>query len=111
MGIFNGFESTGQNIPNFKLCFLPLCKFLVIFAGIDISLFETYEQLLDAFLREKIDLMKVHDKSVLQKIYQFMPSRDHIFSIEEEFLNLYFLNFIKRNNPFNNINIVKEFNF
>lgn len=80
-------------------------------SGINIRLFDFYDEMLDAFLRENTDLIQVQDKSVLQKIYQFMPSREHIVNMEKDLRSLYYINFNNKREPFNDINIRKAINY
>jgi len=76
--------------------------------GIDILFYDTYEQILDAFLHEQVDLLRISDKSVNQKVSQFT---DNIISIDNDQRCLYYLNLNTNKFPFNQIYIRKALNY
>lgn len=76
--------------------------------GIDILFYETYDQLLDAFLHEKLDFIPVYDRSVLQKLSQFA---ENILSIDNNFRTLYYINLNTQKSPFKDISIRKALNY
>ncbi len=79
--------------------------------GMDFYLFETYDQLIDAFLRENIDMISVQDKSVIQKIYQFTQAREYIIGVDRDDVKLYYINFNTSKFPFDDINIRRAVNY
>jgi peptide/nickel transport system substrate-binding protein len=76
--------------------------------GIDFLFFETQDRLLNAFLREEVDLIQINDKSEIQKIIQFSKK---IIRVNNKETSLYYLNLNTRNLPFNDIGIRKALNY
>jgi len=77
-------------------------------SGIDFLFYESQERLLEAFLKEEIDLIQINDKSEVQKINQFSKK---IIQIENGTKNLYYINFNTKKVPFNIIRIRRAINY
>jgi peptide/nickel transport system substrate-binding protein len=77
-------------------------------SGIDFVFFDTYDQLLDAFLQEQVDLIKVKGKSTIQKINQFAGT---LIKSEKDKKSLYYINLNTNRKPFNEIAVRKAINF
>lgn len=76
--------------------------------GIDFLFYDSQDLLLNAFLREEVDLIQIHDKSEIQKIKQF--SKDIIY-LEDDSRTLYYINLNTRVEPFNNFSIRHAINY
>ena len=77
-------------------------------SGVDLLFFETQERMLEAFLKDEVDLIQINDKSEVQKIVQF--SKKIIRSDNDE-RNLYYINLNTRNLPFRVIGLRKAINY
>lgn len=78
--------------------------------GVDFVFFETYEQLVDAFLKEKIDIIEVQGKSIRQKILQVAPTIEKVI-IQRDDLRLYYIDLNNTRPPFNDPNIRQAINY
>jgi peptide/nickel transport system substrate-binding protein len=78
--------------------------------GVDFVLFETYEQLVDAFLKNKVDLIEVQGKSIRQKILQVAPDIEKVI-IQRDDLRLYYIDLNNTRPPFNDLNIRQAINY
>jgi ABC-type transport system substrate-binding protein len=78
-----------------------------ILAGVEFLFYKSQDKLLDAFLREEIDLIEIYDKSEIQKIIQFSKE---IIQIENGTRKLYYINLNNRTFPFNTFSIRRAFN-
>jgi peptide/nickel transport system substrate-binding protein len=78
--------------------------------GIDITFFETFEALSNAFVEEKIDLMEIEDENVYRKVRQITESVK--FSISKRpTLKLYYIQMNTQKPPFDDVNIRRALNF
>jgi len=75
--------------------------------GIDLLFYESQELLLDAFLREEVDLIQINDNSEVQKIIQFSKK---FIQLDDGTKNLYYINLNTRKSPFNNFRIRRAIN-
>jgi peptide/nickel transport system substrate-binding protein len=78
--------------------------------GVDIIFFETYDQQVETFLKEKIDIIEVEGKSVRQKILQVVPTIEKVIS-QREGVRLYYINLNNTKPPFNDPNIRQAINY
>jgi len=76
--------------------------------GIDMLFYESQDLLLDAFLREEVDLIQINDNSEVQKIIQFSKK---FIRLEDGTKNLYYVNLNTRKSPFNNYRIRRAINY
>ena len=79
-----------------------------ILSGINFEFYKSRDKLIDAFLREEVDLIKINDKSEIQKAIEFSKQ---IIQIENGTRNLYYINLNTRSAPFDNYNIRRALNF
>ena len=79
--------------------------------GIDFIFFQIQEQLIDAFLQEKVDLVQVQDRSTIEQIHRITQNRDYKLTFERKNLKLYYILLNTQKTPFDNINIRKAINF
>jgi len=77
-------------------------------SGIDFLFYKSQERLLEAFLKEEVDLIQINDKSEVQKINQFSKK---IIQLENGTKNLYYINFNTKKAPFNIIRIRRAINY
>lgn len=78
--------------------------------GVDFLLFDTYEQLVEAFLKEKVDLIEVQGKSVRQKILQVLPTIEKVISQRND-IRLFYINLNNAKPPFNDPDIRQAINY
>jgi peptide/nickel transport system substrate-binding protein len=78
--------------------------------GVDLLFFDTYEQLVEAFLKEKVDVIEVQGKSVRQKILQVVPNIEKVISQRDD-IRLYYINLNNTKPPFNDLDIRQAINY
>jgi peptide/nickel transport system substrate-binding protein len=74
--------------------------------GIDIHLFDTYDELLNAFVQDRIDIMEVEDKNIYRKINQITDGVKFSW-VKRDNLKLYYIVLNTRRRPFNETRIRK----
>lgn len=77
-------------------------------SGIDILFFENQELLLESFLREEIDIIRIQDKSEIQKILQFSKK---IIQLNKKEKSVFYINLNTRRFPFNDFAIRRALNY
>ena len=77
-------------------------------SGVDFLFFDTQDRMLEAFLKDEVDLIQINDKSEIQKIIQFSKK---IIRLDNEERKLYYINLNTRKSPFRDIGIRKALNF
>ncbi len=77
--------------------------------GIDILFYDSYEDLLDAFVQEEIDVIEVDDKSSYRKINQITDAASFTW-IKRNNLKLYYIILNTNRRPFNELNVRKTIN-
>jgi peptide/nickel transport system substrate-binding protein len=77
--------------------------------GTDIRFFETYDDLLNAFVQEKVDLIEVEDKNIYRKINQ-ITSAVNFSWIKRNDLKLHYILFNTQRRPFNELQVRKALN-
>ncbi len=78
--------------------------------GIDISFFETYEALTNAFVEEKIDILEIEDENVHRKVRQISESVK--FSISKRpTVKLYYIQLNTQKPLFDDVNIRRALNY
>jgi peptide/nickel transport system substrate-binding protein len=78
--------------------------------GVDFVFFKTYDQMLDAYLSEKIDVIQIQCSSVRQKIYQILGSFNYL-SVPRDYIQLYYINLNTTVFPFNDKEIRKALDY
>jgi ABC-type transport system substrate-binding protein len=79
-------------------------------SGIDIYFYQTYEQVVEAFLNEEIDIIQVEDGQVFHKVRQFTESVKNV-PVKSDLNDLYYINFNTKKAPFEDRNIRRALNF
>jgi ABC-type transport system substrate-binding protein len=79
-------------------------------AGIDFVFFESYDQLVEAFLKERVDVIQIQDSSTRQKLFQISNSFRFLPAWRDD-LKLYYINLNVTRSPFNDSNIRKAINY
>jgi peptide/nickel transport system substrate-binding protein len=79
-------------------------------AGIDFVFYESYEQLVEAFLQERVDVIQIQDSSTRQKLFQIARSFRFLPAWRDD-LKLYYINLNVTRSPFNDSNIRKAINY
>ena len=77
--------------------------------GIDILFFDSYDDMLDAFVQEKIDVIEVDDKNIYRKINQITDTA-HFTWVKRNNLKLYYIILNTRRRPFNELNMRRVLN-
>jgi len=77
--------------------------------GIDIQLFDSYEELVNSFVQEKIDIIEVDDKNIYHKINQITDQVKFSW-VKRNKLKLYYVNMNIQRRPFNEVNIRRALN-
>ena len=72
--------------------------------GIDLQLFESYEDLIGAFVNDRVDLIEIDDKNTYRKINQITDDVKYTW-VKRDDLKLYYISFNTRRAPFNDINV------
>ena len=78
--------------------------------GVDFVFFETYDQMVDAYLSEKIDVIQVQGSTVRQKIFQILGSFNFL-SVPRDDIKLYYINLNTTAFPFNDKEIRRALNY
>jgi peptide/nickel transport system substrate-binding protein len=77
--------------------------------GIDILFFESYDDLLNAFVQEKVDVIEVEDKNIYRKINQITSAANFSW-IKRNDLKLHYILFNTQRRPFNDLSVRKALN-
>lgn len=59
--------------------------------AVDLLLYGTVDNLVEAFIRGEVDFIRVHDRSVLQRIHQIIQMNANKILIKPEFTSLYYI--------------------
>ena len=78
--------------------------------GIDLVFFSTQEEMVDAFIAGRVDLIKVQGKSSLQKIIRLATEKEFI-TVKRDYQKLYYILLNTRIPPFNDVQIRQAFNY
>ena len=78
-------------------------------AGVDYVFFDSYEKLVEAFLRERVDVIQIEDSSTRQKLFQIANSFRFLPAWRDD-LKLYYINLNVTRFPFNEPDIRKAIN-
>ena len=79
-------------------------------SGIDFIFFDTYEEMVDAFIDGRIDLITVQGKSALQKILRLSSEKEFVL-VERDNIKLYYILLNTKRDPFNAVDIRRAFNY
>ncbi|TFH01733.1 MAG: ABC transporter substrate-binding protein [Calditrichales bacterium] len=78
--------------------------------GVDFLLYDNYEQMVDAFIENKIDLIPIQGKTTRQKIYRLSTAKE-IVSVEREDRKLYYILLNTKRYPFQDVKVRRAMNY
>jgi peptide/nickel transport system substrate-binding protein len=79
-------------------------------SGIEIFFYQTYDQMIDAFLNEQIDIIPVEDGQIFSKVRQFTESINYVVAKRNDY-KLFYINLNTKRAPFKDRNIRRALNY